>query len=42
MAVLATASVATFLLFLYFLPIYVAEVITYDQWQSRMWLESWI
>jgi dolichyl-phosphate-mannose--protein O-mannosyl transferase len=41
-AVLATASVATFLLFLYFLPIYVAEVITYDQWQSRMWLESWI
>jgi len=41
-AVLATASVATFLLFLYFLPINVAEVITYDQWQSRMWLESWI
>lgn len=29
-------------LFIYFLPINIAEIITYDQWQSRMWLESWI
>lgn len=29
-------------LFVYFLPIQIAEIITYDQWQSRMWLESWI
>lgn len=29
-------------LFVYFLPIQIAEIITYEQWQSRMWLESWI
>lgn len=33
---------AIFALFLYFLPIHVGQVITYDQWQARMWLESWI
>jgi dolichyl-phosphate-mannose-protein mannosyltransferase len=26
----------------YFLPIWTAEVIPYDQWRSRMWLPSWI
>lgn len=31
-----------FLAFLYFLPIQIASIITYDQWQARMWLESWI
>jgi dolichyl-phosphate-mannose--protein O-mannosyl transferase len=31
-----------FLLFLYFLPIQIGGVISYDQWQARMWLESWI
>lgn len=40
--ILGTALTLVFALFLYFLPIHVAEVITYDQWQSRMWLESWI
>lgn len=40
--ILGLALAAVFALFLYFLPIHVAEVITYDQWQSRMWLESWI
>lgn len=41
-AILTTGSILVFLFFLYFLPIHVAEVITYDQWKSRMWLESWI
>jgi len=31
-----------FLNFLYFLPIYLGEVTTYEQWQKRMWLSSWI
>jgi dolichyl-phosphate-mannose-protein mannosyltransferase len=26
----------------YFLPIWTAEIIPYDQWRSRMWLPSWI
>ncbi|MHA7210722.1 dolichyl-phosphate-mannose--protein mannosyltransferase [Arthrobacter sp. MDT1-65] len=26
----------------YFLPIWTAEVIPYDQWRMRMWLRSWI
>lgn len=29
-------------LFFYFLPIQTAQVITFEEWQSRMWLESWI
>ena len=40
--ILGLALAAVVALFLYFLPIHVAEIITYDQWQSRMWLESWI
>ncbi len=31
-----------FLNFVYFLPIYLGEVITYTQWNMRMWLSSWI
>ena len=31
-----------FLNFVYFLPLYLGEVITYAQWQMRMWLVSWI
>jgi len=31
-----------FLNFLYFLPIYLGEVITYEQWRMRMWFSSWI
>ncbi len=26
----------------YFLPIWTAEIIPYDEWRSRMWLPSWI
>ncbi len=28
--------------FLYFLPIFNGSVISYDQWQYRMWLPSWV
>ena len=28
--------------FLYFLPLFRAEIITYEAWDARMWLPSWI
>lgn len=28
--------------FLYFLPLYTGQTITYDQWKMRMWFDSWI
>jgi dolichyl-phosphate-mannose--protein O-mannosyl transferase len=31
-----------FLNFVYFLPLYLGEVITYAQWHMRMWFPSWI
>ena len=31
-----------FITFIYFLPIQIGSIISYDQWQARMWLESWI
>ena len=31
-----------FLNFIYFLPLYLGEVITYAQWHMRMWFTSWI
>jgi len=31
-----------FLNFVYFLPLYLGEVITYAQWHMRMWFTSWI
>ena len=30
------------LVFLYFLPLYLGTVLTYDAWYSRMWFSSWI
>jgi dolichyl-phosphate-mannose--protein O-mannosyl transferase len=30
------------LCFLYFLPLYTGQTITYDQWKMRMWFDSWI
>ena len=35
-------AVIVFFNFLYFLPIFVGDVMTYDSWYSRMWLPSWI
>jgi dolichyl-phosphate-mannose-protein mannosyltransferase len=34
--------VLLFLNFLYFLPLYMGDLITYDAWHSRMWFPSWI
>lgn len=34
--------VLVFLNFVYFLPLFRGEVITYDAWHARMWFESWI
>ena len=28
--------------FIYFMPLYTGQTITYDQWKMRMWFESWI
>jgi dolichyl-phosphate-mannose--protein O-mannosyl transferase len=28
--------------FIYFLPLYTGELITYQGWLDRMWLPSWI
>jgi dolichyl-phosphate-mannose--protein O-mannosyl transferase len=30
------------LVFLYFAPLYLGTVLTYDAWYSRMWFASWI
>jgi dolichyl-phosphate-mannose-protein mannosyltransferase len=39
--VLSGVAIAT-LIFLYFTPLYLGTVLTYEQWYSRMWLPSWI
>ena len=30
------------LVFLYFLPLYLGTILTYESWYSRMWFSSWI
>ena len=39
---IVTIGLAIFINFIYFLPLFTADVITYDSWQARMWLPSWI
>ncbi len=41
-AIVATLFILIFLNFVYFLPIYLGDVITYEAWRSRMWFPSWI
>jgi len=41
-AIVAAAVIVIFLNFIYFLPLFTGEVITYDAWFKRMWLSSWI
>lgn len=31
-----------FMNFIFFLPLFTGDVITYDSWQARMWLPSWV
>jgi dolichyl-phosphate-mannose--protein O-mannosyl transferase len=38
----AALFILIFLNFVYFLPIFIGDVITYDAWQNRMWFPSWI
>lgn len=38
----STFALLVFFNFLYFLPIFLGDVITYDAWFARMWLPSWI
>jgi dolichyl-phosphate-mannose--protein O-mannosyl transferase len=39
---IALVGAVIFLNFIYFLPIFIADVITYEAWRARMWLPSWI
>ena len=39
---IVTIGLTIFINFIYFLPLFTADVITYDSWQARMWLPSWI
>jgi dolichyl-phosphate-mannose--protein O-mannosyl transferase len=41
-AIIAGLFILIFLNFVYFLPIYLGDVITYEAWRSRMWFPSWI
>jgi dolichyl-phosphate-mannose--protein O-mannosyl transferase len=38
----ATLFILIFLNFVYFLPIFIGDIIAYDAWQNRMWFPSWI
>ncbi|MFM2215263.1 MAG: hypothetical protein RJA88_632 [Actinomycetota bacterium] len=40
--VIAAVFIVLFFNFLYFLPVYLGDVITYEAWRSRMWFPSWI
>ena len=39
---LASLITLIFLNFIYFLPLYMGEILTYDAWHARMWFTSWI
>ena len=41
-AIVAALFILIFLNFVYFLPIYLGDLITYDAWHARMWFPSWI
>ena len=40
--IIGVIGFAIFANFIYFLPLFIGDVITYDSWQARMWLPSWI
>jgi dolichyl-phosphate-mannose-protein mannosyltransferase len=39
---IAAIFVAMAINFIYFLPLYMGQVITYDSWYAHMWMQSWI
>ena len=40
--VLGAIGLVILINFIFFLPLYTGDVITYDSWQARMWLPSWV
>jgi dolichyl-phosphate-mannose--protein O-mannosyl transferase len=42
LSLMACLLIVIALNFIYFIPLYTAEVITYDAWRQHMWLPSWI
>jgi len=40
--ILGALFILLFINFVYFLPIYMGDVITYESWLNRMWFPSWI
>lgn len=41
-SIIAGLFTLVLLCFIYFLPLYTGQIITYDQWKMRMWFASWI
>lgn len=41
-SIIAGLFTLVLLCFIYFLPLYTGQIITYDQWKMRMWFSSWI
>ena len=41
-AIFGIIGLVIFINFIYFFPLYTGDVITYDSWQARMWLPSWV
>ena len=42
MGIVSALLILIFLNFIYFLPLFTAEVIDYSEWLKRMWMSSWI
>ena len=40
--IVVTALVLIALNFIYFVPLYLGDVLTYDSWHARMWFTNWI
>ena len=40
--VIALITLLVLICFIYFLPLFTGQVITYDAWHHKMWLPSWI
>ncbi len=41
-SIIASLFALILLCFVYFLPLFTGQLITYEQWQFRMWFNSWI
>lgn len=41
-SIVAGIFITILLCFIYFLPLFTGQVMTYDAWKMRMWFDSWI